>query len=172
MAQPLDAGRHPGWALGGVDADRRSAGVVHQRLLHGCLGQGVHAGDHPDRGAARIGEVDGQPADHLGQCPRDGAGLVGHPQHIDLVGGLQREADEPGVRAVAQQHAGRAGVGAAQVELGGGAQRGLESEGPGERLGAGQVGLLELQPGQSLNFDDRVAGPPGVFAGSCAVLAV
>ena len=48
----------------------------------------------------------------------------------------------------------------------------LEAEGPRERLGAGQVGLLELQPGDVDDLDHRISGPAGVLAGERSLLAV
>ena len=86
--------------------------------------------------------------------------------------GPERGAEEPRPRSAAHDHARRAGVGAAQLQLVGGAQHGGEAERAGERLGADQVRLLELQPGQVVHLDHRVARPPGVLAAQRALLAV
>ena len=49
---------------------------------------------------------------------------------------------------------------------------GGEAERAGERLGAIQIRLLELEPGDVGDLDDRIAGPTGVLARQRALLAV
>ncbi len=40
------------------------------------------------------------------------------------------------------------------------------------KASAAEVGLLELQPGDVVNLDDRIAGAPGMLPGPSALLAV
>jgi len=75
-------------------------------------------------------------------------------------------------RAAPQNHARCSGVGAAQMQLVRRARDGAEAEREGERLGANQVRLLELQPGDVVHLDHRIAGSPRMFPGSSALLAV
>ena len=135
-------------------------------------GQVVRARDDADRDAARVDQVDREAADATRAAADGRARGVGQAEHVDLVVRGEGGSDEPRPRAPAQDHARRAGVGAAQVQLVGGAQRGREAEGVREGLGADQVGLLELQPGDVAHFDHGVAGPAGVLALAGALLAV
>jgi hypothetical protein len=76
------------------------------------------------------------------------------------------------MRSAAHDHARRAGVGSAKVKLVGGVQHGGEAERPREGFRADQVWFLEFQPGQIADFDQRVAGAPGVLPAQGALLAV
>jgi hypothetical protein len=60
----------------------------------------------------------------------------------------------------------------AQVQFVGVVPRRLEAKGPGERLGACQVGFVELQPGDVGDLDHRIAGPARVLAAQRAFVAV
>ena len=51
-------------------------------------------------------------------------------------------------------------------------QHGGEAECPREGFRADQVWFLEFQPGQIADFDQRVAGAPGVLPAQRALLAV
>ena len=101
-----------------------------------------------------------------------GARRLGQPQQVGLVVRGEGGADESRARTPPNDHARSAGVGAAQMQLVVGAQRGGEAERVSEGLGAGQVGLLELQPGDVVHLDHRIAGPPRVLALAGALLAV
>ncbi len=106
MAQRAGCGPAPGAGAGWRWCAPSSAGVVHQRLLHRCTRAGC-ASRRPPGPGYRSGSVrsTASPPIASGSGRASGAGLVGHPQHVDLVGGLQRQSDEPGARAVA--HAAR-----------------------------------------------------------------
>ena len=172
VAQPLHLRGRPRRALGGVGAREFVPEVEDVRLLAGQRGQLVRAGDHPDRDPARVGQVDGDPAEALRQRLASAPGGVGQPQHVGLVRGPERRADEPRPRTAAHEHARRAGVGAAQLQLVGGAPHRGEPERAGERLGAVQVRLLELQPGQVGTLMTGFARPSRVLARQRALLAV
>ncbi|WP_256334857.1 hypothetical protein [Lentzea albidocapillata] len=72
-------------------------------------------------------------------------GRAREPDHVGRLGGAESGPGERRSRAAADQHAGRTGFGAAQVQLVRRAQRGRETEGVREQLSFGQVGFLELQ---------------------------
>jgi hypothetical protein len=74
--------------------------------------------------------------------------------------------------STAHDYAWRTGVDAAQCDQVRAAMRSLETESPRERLGADQVRLVELQPGDVGDSDRRIAGSTGMFAGSGTLLAV
>ncbi len=76
------------------------------------------------------------------------------------------------MRSAADDHARRAGVRSAKVKLVGGVQHGGEAERPREGFRADQVWFLEFQPGQIADFDQGVAGAPGVLSAQGALLAV
>ena len=92
------------------------------------------------------------------------AGRVGQPHQIGLLGGHEGRPEELLALAAADQHTRRAGVAAPQVQLVLGAQRRGETKGLGKRFGLDQVRLLELQPDDVVDFDDRVGRAPRVFS--------
>src|SRR5699024_1577946 len=69
-------------------------------------------------------------------------------------------------------HTRRPGIGAAQIQLVVCAGHGREPESRGERLGGDQIGLLELQPGEVADLDDRIRRTPGVLSAQAALVAV
>jgi hypothetical protein len=172
VTEPLYAGGDAPRALGGVETRRRVADVEHVWLLGGQVGHRVHARDDAHRDTARVDEGDADAADGLRECGHRRAGAVGEAQHVDLAVGAERHSGEPAAVAAPQHDARCARVGAAQVQFLGRPQCDLETERPGERLGAEQVRLLELQPGDVGDLDHRGARPAGVFALTWAVLAV
>ena len=107
-----------------------------------------------------------------GSCLRGGARLVGQPQYVGLVAGPKCHAGESCPLPTAQDHTWRTRGGAAQLKLVRRAPRRLETKGPRKRLGAGQVWLLELEPRDVGDFDHRIPGPAGLFAGERSLLAV
>ena len=111
---------------------------------------------HAHRQPAGVDQIDGHPAQRLRQRAHGGPGRVGQPHQIGLFGGHERRPEELLALALADQHTRRAGVAAPQVQLVVGAQRRGETECMGERLGLGQVRLLELQPDDVLDLDDRI----------------
>lgn len=135
-------------------------------------GKVVHACDHSHGDTARIGQPNGYPAERLGQCVDGGTGAVGKPQDVDLVGRSQRHPPEAGAIAAPEEHAWRSRVGAAQMHPAGFAQRDPEAEGAGEGLGADEVRLLELQPGDVGHPDHRIRGPAWVFAATRTALGM
>ena len=131
--------------------------VEHVRGL--CSGQRlelVGARHHANRQPAGVDQINGQPAQRLRQLSHRGPGRVGQPHQIGLLGGDKRRPEELLALAAADQHTGRAGVAAAQVQLVVGAQRRGETESVGKRLSLDQVRLLELQPEDVLDLDDRI----------------
>ena len=132
------------------------------------MGAGDDLHGHP----TRVDEVDRQAADVLGQGPHGGARGVGEAQHVDLVLCGERHADEPRSRAPAHGQARGVGVGAAQLQRVLGAQCRREPERVREGLGANEVGLLELQPGDVAHLDHRIGRPALVFAVAGALFAV
>jgi hypothetical protein len=54
----------------------------------------------------------------------------------------------------------------------GSAHRRREAEGSGEQLGPLKIGFLELEPGQVVHLDDRVARPTRVLARQRTLLTV
>ena len=92
--------------------------------------------------------------------PRARAAGHASPQQIGLLGGDERRPDEPRARAAADQHARRAGVGAAQVQLVLGAQRG-ETERRGERLGPGKIRFSNSSQPTSWTLMTGLAERPG-----------
>ena len=147
VSEPLHACGQPRRPLGCVGAQQFMADVEDVSPLRGERGQVVRARDDADRDPARVDEVDRQPADALGQRPGGGAHGIGQAQHVDLVLRGERHPGELRAWAASHHHARGGGVGAAQLKFVGRPQQRREAEGLGECLGAPEVGLLELQPG-------------------------
>ena len=101
-----------------------------------------------------------------------GAGRVGEPQDVGGFGGPERGAQVRRPRTPAHDHTGCAAVGPAQLQLVRRPAHGGETERVGKSLGAGQVRLLELQPGQVLDLDRRVGRPAGVLPAERSLFAV
>lgn len=116
----------------------------------------MQAADDLDGVPGGIGQLHDDPAQHLGQRAYRGPGLVGQPHHVDLVGGTERHAGEPGAGTATQADTRRSGVGTPQPQLRGVTDRHTEPERSGERLGTHQVGFVEFQPGNVGNPDQRV----------------
>ena len=159
VAEPLDRGGLAGRALRGVGARRRGRSCRCAALAAAAAGERA-ARDDADRDAARVDEIDGDAADGLGQR-RAVVPVASASRSTSTSSRALNAVPTNRDRRPAKDHTRRAGVGAAQVQLVGGAQRGREAEGARERLGAVQVGLLELQPGDVLHLDDWIAGRPG-----------
>ena len=149
------------------------AEVEHVRRLRGgqCL-EPVGARHHPHRQPAGVDQINGHPAQRLRQRANAGPGRVGQPHKIRLLGGHKGRPEELLALAAADQHTRRPRVAAPQVQLVVGAQRRGETKGVGKRLGLDQVRLLELQPENVVDLDDRVGRAPRVFAWAGALLAV
>jgi hypothetical protein len=133
------------------------AEVEHVRRLRGgqCLelmGARHYAHGQP----ARVDQINGHTAQGVWQRAHGGPGRVGKPQQIGLLGGHEGWPEELLALAAADQHARRTGVATAQVQLVLRAQRRGETEGVGKRLGFDQVRLLELQPEDVVDLDDRI----------------
>lgn len=128
--------------------------------------------DDADGQAARVGQVDADPAQHLRRRGDPSPGGRGQPQDIVRIGREERRAQKLGPAAAANDHARRAGISAAKVQLVLGAQRRREAERAGEDLGPPEVGFGELQPGQIVHFDHRVRGPSRMLSGERTLLAV
>ena len=172
MTQPLHAGGFARRALGGVGAAQLVPEVEGVRLLCGQLGQLVHPGDDADRNPAGIGQFYRDAADGLWQRAGRPPGRAGEPLDVGLVLCGERWAHEPRMRSAADDHARRAGVCSAKVKLVGGVQHRGEAERSREGFRADQVWFLEFQPGQIADFDQGVAGAPGVLSAQGALLAV
>ena len=115
------------------------------------------AGDDTDRHPVRVGQVHRHATDRLRQRADVCVRRVGEPSNVRLVGRGEAGPAKRDRGAVSDDHARRAGVGTAQVQLVGGVQRRAESERSGEGLGVDQVRFLELQPGQVTDFDHGIA---------------
>ncbi len=100
------------------------------------------------------------------------AGGVGEPEDVGGFGGPERGAEVGRLRSAAHDHTGCAAVGSAQLQLVRGPAHGGETEGVGESLGAGQVRLLELQPGQVRDLDRRIGRPTWVLPAEPSLFAV
>ena len=148
------------------------AEVEHLRRLgrQGCELVGV--GDDPHRHPARVGQVHGEPADALRQLLDLRPGGVGQPHHVGGVRGPEGRTQVPRPRSTAHDHARRAGVGPAQLELVRRPAHGGEPERVREALRGGQVGLGELEPGQVEHLDDGVLRAARVLAAQRTLLAV
>jgi hypothetical protein len=172
VAEALNARGFACWTLGGVGALELIAEIEDVGLLAGERGRIMQSGNDFDRGSVGVDEVDRLAADVLRQPHGRHAGLVRQAQQIRLVVGAEGEAAEPGVGSAPDDHAGRPGVGSAQMKFtrvdGGGG----EPEGAGESRRAGDVGLVELEPGEVCDLDHRVTRPAGVFSAQRPLLAV
>ena len=151
---------------------RTSCPKLNVRLLGGQVGQRVHAGHHLNRNAVRIGQVDGHAAERVLQEADLRTRRAGQPLDVALVVCGERNAGEPRARSAPDDHTGRAGVGATQVQLVRGVQHRAEAERSGEGLSTDQVRLLALQPGQVANLYDQIARAARMLSGSRALLAV
>ena len=137
------------------------AEVEGVRLLGGQLGQRMSAGDDAHRDPVRVGQVDGDAADASGSAAGLRAGRVGEPLDVGVLRG-ERECRRTATAAPRRMSThGDACVGSAQMQFVGGVQHSVEPEGPGEGLGADQIRLLELQPGEVADLDHGVAERPG-----------
>ena len=172
VAQSLDPGGLARRALRGVGAPLVVTEVEHLGRLPRKRCELVGVGNHAHHCPARVGQVDGESADALGQLLDLRSGGVSQPHHVSGVGGPEGSAQVPRARSSADDHARCAGVGPAQLELVGGPAHGGEPERVREPLRSGQVGLAELQPGQIEHLDDGVPGTARVLTGQGALLAV
>ena len=172
VPESLDHGRHARWSLGGVDAVGLVTEVEHLRALRGQAREFPHPRPHLDRGAAGIAQPHRDPADALRQRRGGLTGAVGQSQHVRLVLGPEGQPPETGLAAAVDHHALDPAVGAAQPQLALLTGGGVEPERAREGLRPGQIRLVELQPGQAADFDDRVGGPTRVLASERPGLAV
>jgi hypothetical protein len=169
VPEALDLRRVPRRSLGPVDPRRVVADVVPQRV---AFRQGRQFRDtvyHPHRVPARIGQVDGVAA-----AVRGDPGVRGTGQPVQIRAGVRRERrpDEPGRRPASYHQARRTGPVPAQYQRLRGAVADREAEVGQEPLGPGQIPLLELQPGQADDLDQRIARPPRMLPGPPAGIAV
>ena len=175
VAQPLDLGRPPGRPLGHVGPHRAGRQLpevpeVHgQRGAFGQRGQFRDAVDHAHRVPAGVAQQHAVAAPVRGDRP---AGAAGQPVEVIAGGRPEGSPRETGTRAAAHHQArGRRPPAAQQQRLRGTVRHG-EAEVGVEPLGAVQVRLLELQPGQPGHLDQGVARPARVLPGPRAGLAV
>ena len=172
MTEPLHGGRRTGWPLRGVHPLAVVSEIQWERGLIGQRRQLERVGHDADSQSAGICEIDRDPAQALGEGHDRTSDRVRQSQHVGRVGCPEGWTDEPRPRASADEHAGRAGVCTAQLQFVCGAERRRKTEGMGERLRPLEVGLLELQPREVMHLDDRLGGPPPVFARQGALLTV
>ena len=172
MSQSPDPCGLTNGALRAVRPGSFVAEVEHLRRLgrQGCELVGV--GDDPHVDPTRVGQVHGEPADALRQLLDLRPGGVGETHHVARVRSREGRAQIPRPRSTAHDHARRAGVGPAQLELVGRPAHGGEPERVRKALRGDQVGLGELEPGQVEHLDDGVLRAAGVLATQRTLLAV
>ena len=172
VAQALDLGRFARGALGRVAAGNVVPGVDGLRRLARQRGQLVGAVHHPDQDPARVGQIDRDPAEAVRKLRNLRAGRVGEPQDVGGFGGPERGAQVRRPRSPAHDHTGCAAIGPAQLQLVRRPTHRAETERMRKSLRAGQVRLLELQPGQILGLDRRVGCPTRVLPAEPSLFAV
>ena len=173
MAEPLHACGFAGRALCGVHAPQFVSEVEDVRRLRGQRGQLVcpattRTGSPLGSTRSTADPTDGSPAAVLVVVP----GGVGQAQHVDLVRVLN--AVPTNRDAVPRRRITQGAPASVPRSCSSSAVRSTvaKPKACGERLGASQVGLLELQPGDVGDLDDRIARPSGVLPGERALLAV
>ena len=170
-SRSISAGRRAGrWvALARTGPASDCPKFIGSGARSGSAGQLRDAVDHAHRVPAGVAQQHGVAAPVRGDRP---AGTAGQPVQVIAGGRLEGRPDKTGLRAAAHHQARGSRLPAAQQQRLRGAVRHGEAEIGVEPLGAVQVRLLELQPGQPGRLDQGIARPAWVLPGPRPGLAV
>src|SRR5271156_6852575 len=172
VPKTLHPGGLSGGPLGRVGAPQLSPEVEGLRRLSRQRFELMSARYDANRHAAGIRQIHGVPANRLGQRARRRTVGVSQPQHIRLVHGDECGTDESRRWPAADVHTRRARIAATQLQLVTAARHGGEAERMRKRFGANQIRLLEFQPREIVDLDQRVRRPAAVLSFSRTLLAV